>query len=422
MNEYVQSVRYLREFEQEHRHLDELMEEGTSPFVQQICYGVIRHWFSLSSLYQQLVDKPLPSKHTDIKLLIFCGLYSIQALNRPAHASVNAAVETSKKLRKKWASRLVNGVLRRYLRERESLDAAATDDKLEAQLNHPYWMIQRLKECWPDYPNLFEVNNSRAPMVLRVNLTAVTREEYLQQLLDTGLSAEPGLLCPSSILLAEPVKVTLLPGFQDGLVSVQDEAPQLAAGFLNPQPGNRVLDACAAPGGKTCHLLEFQPEISLTAIDRDIKRIDRITENLERLSLSADVQHIALEEFSAEPFDRILLDVPCSATGIIRRHPDIKLLRKKTDVDKLHATQQVLLNKAFDLLSIGGSLLYSTCSILPEENDLMVSDFVASRSDVSIKPLPEVETGIKTTCGLQLLPQDAGHDGFFYSLLEKTAP
>ena len=403
------------------RHIEDCFTDRASPLSNQIAYGVIRYYFHLKSVLDSLLDKPLPDKHRDVELLIISGLYSMTHLKRPAHASVNACVEATVKLKKTWAKGLVNGVLRRYGREHDRLDQDA-DEHIEARLNHPEWLIHELEAAWPDAGTLFTVNNERAPMTLRVNETCTDRESVMAELAAAGIGSAAGRLVSTAVILERPVPVTDLPGFAEGRVSVQDEAPQLAPSLMNLAPGQRVLDACAAPGGKTCHLLEYCRNLQVTALDRDRKRIHRISENLERLSLSADVLCEELESFNpTHPFDRILLDVPCSATGIIRRHPDIKLLRDDEDIAKLSRTQLVLLKKAFELLSHDGELLYSTCSILPRENDDIITAFVAHQPDAELIPVfhPAI-TGNPATAGLQLLPESGGHDGFYYAVIRKS--
>ena len=236
-------------------------------------------------------------------------------------------------------------------------------------------------------------------MTLRVNTSKITREQYLAKLSNEDIEARAGAFARSAVILGKAMPVEALPGFRDGEVSVQDEAPQLVPGLMNLEPGLAVIDACAAPGGKTCHLLESEPGIKLTSIDRDRKRIHLITENLERLSLQADVVTQSFEQYISETeFDRILVDAPCSATGIIRRHPDIKLLRTKSDVDKLSSIQRGLLDKAFDLLTIGGEMLYSTCSILRQENDRVIADFIEGDASKQLLPLSHPGSQRNTAC------------------------
>lgn len=422
MNEYFYAARVLDEMLSSGRHLDDCFNSDSTPLVQQICYGVTRHYYYLDGLLDQLLKKPLPDKHSDLHCLLMAGLYSMDHLKRPAHASVNAVVETAPALKKGWAKGLINGVLRRYGRESDKLRTQVSNDNIEVQFNHPTWLIDEIKNAWPQYEAILEANQAHAPMTLRVNERRITVKDYLEKLEAAGLEGRRGLLSDSAVTLATPVRVSYVPGFAEGEVSVQDEAAQLAANFLNLEVGQHILDACAAPGSKTCHLLE-KADVTLTAIDRDRKRIGHIEENLERLGLFADVISTELEAYSNENgFDRVLLDVPCSASGIVRRHPDIKLLRQKSDVDKLEAIQRTLLNKAFDLLRTGGELLYSTCSIFPRENEDIIADFINNRSDAACRPLSLDITSsaiVKTPHGIQLLPTNDQHDGFFYASIKK---
>ncbi len=421
MSEYQQAVTALVAVIEQEQHLDESLTSAVSPLAQQIAYGACRHFYFYHEVLDLLLDKPLPAKHLDLQLLAVAGLYSIDHLHRPAHASVNRVVDTTKSLKKAWAKGLINAVLRRYGREKDSIYQKVSES---ARSNHPEWLIEHIKKDWPDEPGIFESNNQQAPMTLRVNEQRLSRSQYLELLTDNNIEAREGGLSSSALTLNQAMAVNELPGFAEGLVSVQDEAPQLTPGFMNLFDGAKVLDACAAPGGKTCHLLEACPTIALTAIDRDRKRVHRIDENLERLSLEAKVLAIDLMAFKTEEkFDRVLLDVPCSATGIIRRHPDIKLLREPDDVAKLASIQRELLDKAFDLLAIGGELLYSTCSILRQENDEVILNFLADTPDATLNLLsaPHCDSARQTPQGVQLLPTMTGHDGFYYASIRKGA-
>jgi 16S rRNA (cytosine967-C5)-methyltransferase len=426
MNEFAEAVAVLKQVLEEGKHLDESFTGNTSPLARQICYGVIRDFYRLDAIVESLLDKSLPDKHLDLYLLLLAGVYSAKNLNRPAHASVNAAVNATKPIGKPWAKGLTNGVLRNYLRNETELTEKAANSSIEAQYNHPDWLIKMIQEAWPGRDDIFEANNTQAPMTLRVNHGKNSREDYMARLAESDMPSRIGNISDVAIILEQAVPVAALPGFTEGYASVQDEAPQLAATLMRLEPGLNVLDACAAPGGKTCHLLEIESGIELTAIDRDKKRIHRIDENLARLGLKANVVCEDFEDFKPDTlFDRILLDVPCSATGIIRRHPDIKLLRDKSDVAKLSSIQRVLLNKAFDLLKTGGELLYSTCSILPEENYDIVSAFLADHPDAETITLDGqinmTDAMIVTQAGLQLLPTRAEHDGFYYAGIRKVA-
>lgn len=423
MQEYVSSVRTLLKVAQG-RSLDQAIKTKDSPLSRQISYGVLRNFYALSGCLELLLSKPLADKHQDLELLILAGMYSIDELNRPAHASVNFAVEAAVGLKKPWAKKLVNGVLRNYQRKKEQLQVQLETDK-EVQTNHPDWLAEMLESAYPNQSQeIFAANQNPPPMTLRVNLTKTNRQAYLEKLKAEGLDATPGSLCDTAIYLTQPVAVERLPGFSEGEISIQDEASQLIVSLLNLAPNLRVLDACAAPGGKTCAVLEAEPSLEMVAIDQDERRLDLIEDNLNRLDLKAEVRCEALQSHSPnQTYQRILLDVPCSAIGIIRRHPDIKLLRQESDIAKLAATQEELLAKAWALLEANGEMVYSTCSVLPSENREIVANFLATHPDAELLPIgldTKNQSALLHHEGLQLLPTDQGADGFFFSRLKKT--
>lgn len=378
----------------------------------------LRHFFWLDAIAQQLIKKPLPKKHLDLHLLVVLGIAACEFLNQPAHTSVNAAVNSTQGLRKTWAKGLINGALRHFLRHRDELIRKIQDPK--ALTNHPEWMIERIRAGWGQSAEaVFNANNVAAPMTLRVNRQKVARHHYQRSLTDHGIESE---LCPLSedgLVLAQPMNVSDLPGFDIGLASVQDTGAQLAAILLNPKPHDRVLDACTAPGGKACHLLEIEPTIDLVAVDNDPLRLMRAKENLTRLGQSDVTQCLDLTQ--PQPglgsFDQILLDAPCSASGVIRRHPDIKLLRRESDLQTLRATQDRLLQACWQLLRPGGHLLYVTCSVFLEENTDAIAEFLRHQSEAVLKPLPTI--GVPCTFGVQLLPTVGAHDGFYFARIRK---
>ena len=390
-----------------------------TPLCKQICYGVLRDYYRLTFYRDSLVTRKLPSKQADLEILLLCGIYSICSLKRPAHTSVNATVQTTRHLNKAWASGFINGVLRNFIRRRNDLEKHA-NESTESRWNHPDWLQRSLRSAWPDdADNIMVANNEPAPMTLRINLQKTDITSYQQQLMSSGLESTPIAGAPSALQLHTAVSVDRLPGFSEGFASVQDEASQLVAPLLSLEPGDKVLDACAAPGGKTCHLLEIEPEIRLQAVDVDPERIRYLDDNLKRLGLSCDTVSENFLDYEKGLFNKILLDVPCSATGIIRRHPDIKLLRNSADIDKLSDIQTELLNHAWKHLETGGLLIYSTCSVLPQENEQLVYQFVQSRKDVSVLPVDTVRGNALKT-GRQLFPQLQGHDGFYLACLRKV--
>jgi 16S rRNA (cytosine967-C5)-methyltransferase len=389
----------------------------------QLCYGTLRHAPRLQALLAILLDKPLKAKDNDLQGLLMCGLYQFEHTRIPDHAAVAATVGATHALKKDWARGMTNAVLRRFQREREQLTADLTP---AAAAGHPQWLYDRINAQWGDAgTDIIAANNRQPPMTLRVNRLRLSRSDYMERLAERGIEARAGSLAPDSLRLAKPMDVHELPGFSAGEVSVQDEAAQLAAILLAAEPGERVLDACAAPGGKCCHILEVQPQLAeLVAMDVDETRLERVGENLERLGLQATVMAgdaaCPPEGLQAAGFDRILLDAPCSASGVIRRHPDAKLLRRESDIDQLARLQLQLLEGLWPLLKPGGTLLYATCSILEEENSNVVQAFLARHAGATLS-IPEAAGGEVVDGGLQVLPATGGPDGLFYARLKKAA-
>lgn len=379
------------------------------------------HW-RWQAVLAQLLRKKLKPHDQAIASVVICALVEIEQLQTPAHAAVDSYVNLTKALGLGRARGLVNAVLRRYLREREALLAAA-DKQPAASTAHPPWLLGALRADWPQRrAELLAANNARAPMTLRVNRLQGERAAYLERLATAGIEAAPG---PGDwdVCLAQPCPVEQLPDFATGAASVQDSAAQFAAPLLDPQPGQRVLDACAAPGGKTAHLLEWAGgELALTALDVSAGRLRRVDENLERLGLRGQTQRADAAEveswWDGQPFDRILLDAPCSGSGVIRRHPDIKLLRRADDIVALAATQARLLDALWPLLGEGGQLLYATCSVLRDENARQVEAFVARTADARVLAV-DLPLGEAGPHGRQLFPGEGGADGFFYALLAR---
>ena len=398
------------------------VEERDKALLQELCYGTLRESPKLQALLKQLMDKPLRSKDRDVQGLLLCGLYQLGTTRIPDHAAVAATVSATKALKKHWAKGLTNAVLRRYLREREQL-VRQLDDASAA--NHAPWLYQKIQTQWPAAAaTIIEANNQRPPMTLRVNGQHQSAQAYLTDLQQHGIAAHACNLSPYAIQLAQPQDVWTLPGFAAGQVSVQDEGAQMAGPLLHASPGEQVLDACAAPGGKTCHILELQPGLAaLIAMDIDESRLQKVSENLERLGMVATLlagdAALPPKQLEQTSFDRILVDAPCSASGVIRRHPDVKLLRRETDIPQLAEQQLGILQGLWPLLKVGGSLLYVTCSILDEENSQVVARFLDKQSDATLSPIDAI-WGEPAACGRQLLPSPGGPDGLFYSLLRKT--
>ncbi|MGX5915272.1 16S rRNA (cytosine(967)-C(5))-methyltransferase RsmB [Aliidiomarina sp. Khilg15.8] len=417
----------LQQVLQHERSLNQAMPEAVQKFnlqgadkglAQAIVYGVLRDLPALEWIIAQLLDKPLKRKVRIVHYLLLVGLQQLHNMRTASHAAVAETVAATRLLKQQGLKNLVNAILRGYQRQHESL-AHALAQQPDKQHGHPAWLINRLQAAYPErWSDLVEANNTQAPMWLRVNARHHSAATYQTLLSDAGIDSSMETASPQAIRLHSPCDVSLLPGFTEGWVSVQDSAAQHAARLLNPAPGARVLDACAAPGGKTAHLLELY-DIDLTAIDIDNERLQRVQENLQRLRLEAHcVQGDAAAPetwWSGELFDHILLDAPCSATGVIRRHPDIKWLRRDADISALVALQAEILAAQWTLLKPGGTLLYATCSVLPDENKRQINAFVAATGDAELLPLAEQHTA----SDWQLLPGENDGDGFYYALLGK---
>lgn len=390
--------------------------------IQESCYGCCRWYFALESLLNELLKKPLKKQDLDIKCLMLCALYQLRELEVAEYAVINEAVSAALVFKKPWAKGLVNAVLRGYQRRRDELEAGLKSD---LALAFPPWLQDEIRVQWPEQAQtILENSNRRPPMTLRVNRARGSREQYLDKLLAGGHAATAGELTESAVYLHRPAPVNELPGFDEGRASVQDEASQLVPQLLQLGLGQRVLDACAAPGGKTCHLLESEHSLtSLVAIDRSRAKLDRIQENLDRLQLQADLLCADAGDttswWDGQPFDRILLDAPCSATGVIRRHPDVKILRSLLQVEELCRIQASLLAALWACLQPGGLLLYTTCSLLRQENEETIARFLESTPDAKHEAIT-ADWGVECGFGRQLLPGTSlGPDGFFYSLLRK---
>ena len=385
------------------------------PLLAALVFGALRWHYRLEWQANRLLTRPLARDQGALGALLRIGLLQLQELRVPEHAAVSATVDATVVLGLRSARGLVNAVLRRFQREREQLAQAALQAD-EARFAHPSWLVDAIRADYPhDWQAVLEANNAAPPMWLRVNLLRTTRAAYLDKLEKAGLAAVAAPDVESAVCLIEPIGVDVLPGFATGEVSVQDLSAQHAARLLELDAGQRVLDACAAPGGKTGHILEAMlGRGEIWAVDRDAARLDRVRDNLERLGLAAKLvagdATAPAEWWDGEPFDRILIDAPCSATGVIRRHPDIKVLRRPADVERAVALQARLLKALWPLLRAGGRLVYATCSVLKRENDEQIAAFRAA------EPTIEAEDAVAS---LQLLPEEARGDGFYYAWLRK---
>jgi 16S rRNA (cytosine967-C5)-methyltransferase len=414
--------------------LAELNLEGLDPrdqaLIRALTYGTLRTHLRNRKLIALLLAKPIRNKDSVIAALISVGLFALIESKRPDYAVVSATVDAVSKLERSSMRGLVNAVLRRFLRERDALLVAVSADT-EARYQHPQWLIENLQADWPDdWEAIVAAGNHKAPMWLRINRNQQDPAAWLKRLTGDGVAATaPEESTPTAVLLAEPRPVTSLPGFAAGDCSVQDIASQLAATLLQPEEGMRVLDACAAPGGKATHVLELCPDVQeLVAVDQSAKRLERVQENLARINESATlIEGDALNPdawWDGKTFERILVDAPCSATGVIRRHPDIRYLRRVGDIAGLVDVQLRMLQKLWPLLKPGGRLLYSTCSVLRAENEAVIAAFLASCTDsreCSIPAASLLAAQGKTAHGLQLLPGQFDNDGFYYALLERVS-
>jgi 16S rRNA (cytosine967-C5)-methyltransferase len=393
--------------------------------VQELSYGTLRLLPRLASLAARLMHKPLKPGEGDLEALILVGLYQLIATRIPPHAAVAATVAAARSQGRPWAAGLVNALLRRYEREKDTLEAASAEAPGVRWL-FPDWLLGRLQLAWPDqWQGICDASNTHPPMTLRVNRLRADRRDYATRLAETGITACALPHAEAGLTLDTPVVTARLPGFDAGLVSVQDGGAQLAAILLDPRPGERILDACAAPGGKTAHLLELANNaLDLTAVDLDPERLARVDEGLARLGLTARtcIGDAAAPggDWALGSYQRILLDVPCSDTGVIRRHPDIKWLRRDADIARLAALQGRILDAVWPLLAPGGILLYVTCSLLPQENEDQVTAFLGRTWDAHIDPI-EAPWGLVRGPGRQILPEAGGMDGFFYARLKRGA-
>jgi 16S rRNA (cytosine967-C5)-methyltransferase len=412
---------------------EEQVAPGDHALLRMLSFGTLRSCWQLQEWAAALVERPLRKRDSVIQSLLLVGLFQLTDTRIPDHAAVSATVEAARALRRPKFAGLVNAVLRRFMRESM---AAATPGTDEARFNHPSWLIDAIQNDWPDdWQAILAANNERAPMWLRVNSQRITAADYQARLkaLELAADLQPGW--PQALCLSQPIAVAGLPGFDAGDVSVQDAAAQLAAPWLLDGQGGRILDACAAPGGKSAHLKELAGDgIDLTCVDIEADRALSIASNLERLGLAATIkvgdasnpeQWLDPDQPATACFDGILLDAPCSASGVIRRHPDIKHLRRASDIDQLASLQAAILRALWPLVAPGGRLLYVTCSVLSRENDAVVRDFVAVHPDARENHMLQ-NNNIRAVmrqkpCGYQILPGTAGLDGFYFACLEKVS-
>lgn len=380
-----------------------------------------RWWLRFDTALDRLLDKPLRHKEPEVHALLVLGLVQLEILQLQDYAAVAATVEATRALGRPRLAGLVNAILRRWQRERVEL-LAALDTRPQTRYALPPWLVKTITTDWPDQQEpVLADSNREPPLMLRANRRRITRDALIEQLRAAGYQADAHPWLADGIVLPHSSDVTRMPGFAEGWFAVQDGAAQVAADVADVRHGQRVLDACAAPGGKACHLLE-RAEIALTALDFDATRTTRIRQNLDRLGLQADVRVGDAGDpsgwWDGKLFDRILIDAPCSATGVLRRRPDVRLHRRASDIEPLVAQQQRILAALWPLLAPGGRLVYITCSLLRAENEAVVDRFFTGRDDAKAIPL-QLPAGQTATTGWQILPGDGDLDGMYYAVFER---
>lgn len=401
-------------------HFETVLDSQEIGLYKQLCFGVLRQYRSLDAKASQLLNKPIRKKDFDVYALILIGLYQLDFLRTPSYAAIDSCVKAALSLKKPWAKGLINACLRQY--QKKNPLKLTTNEATE----HPDWLLEKLQSAWPDHLTaILAGNNTAPPLCLRINNQAIAVDDFLNLLNAEEIAYRDHI---DNVLYLDNYQgsITKIPGFKEGFFAIQDEAAQQAAQLLDCQNNQRVLDSCAAPGGKTCHLLQSADNLTLLAIDKALDRLDKVHQNLERFSLKAKVKCADIlnldQWWDGKSFDRILCDVPCSATGVIRRHPDIKWLRKAADIEQLVHLQQEILEKIWHCLKPNGILLYTTCSVLPEENSEVIADFLKNHTDAMlIDPvLPSHISSVPTRFGIQLLPKPLFHDGFYFAKLTKV--
>lgn len=397
--------------------LQQKVSDKDKALLQELCFGVLRTLPQQEWLISKLMSRPMTGKQRTIHYLIMVGFYQLLHTRIPPHASLAETVEGAVVIKRPQLKGLINGVLRQFQRQQEELLAEFADS--DKRFLHPEWLLKRLQKAYPSkWEAIVEANNQRPPMWLRVNRNHHTRDEWLALLETAEMNGFTHDAYPDAIRLASPAPVQALPGFEQGWVTVQDASAQGCMTYLEPQNGDRILDLCAAPGGKTTHILEVAPKASVMAVDIDEQRLSRVYDNLKRLGMKAEVKQgdgrTPAQWCGDEQFDRILVDAPCSATGVIRRHPDIKWLRRDRDINELAQLQSEILDAVWPHLKPGGTLVYATCSVLPEENSQQIAAFLKRTSNATLRT-----TGTPEKPGVQNLPGAEDGDGFFYAKLIK---
>lgn len=396
--------------------LQQKVSDKDKALLQELCFGVLRTLSQLDWLIGKLMSRPMTGKQRVVHYLIMVGIYQLLYTRIPPHAALAETVEGAVAIKRPQLKGLINGVLRQFQRQQEEL--LSEFSRSEIRFLHPSWLLKRMQKAYPQWEAIVEANNQRPPMWLRVNRVHHPRDSWLALLEEAGMKGFTHPAYPDAVRMETPVPVHALPGFEEGWVTVQDASAQGCITFLDPKNGEQILDLCAAPGGKTTHILEAAPEAQVLAVDVDEQRLSRVYDNLKRLGMKATVKqgdgHYPAQWCGEQQFDRILLDAPCSATGVIRRHPDIKWLRRDRDIAELAQLQSEILDAVWPHLKTGGTLVYATCSVLPEENSQQIKAFLQRTADAVLS-----ETGSADLPGQQNLPGAEEGDGFFYAKLIK---
>lgn len=432
------AVGWLQQVISQGKSIQQIMQQQSTPLsareqalAKQLLFGCTRYFFALKLIIENLLEKPLKAKDDDVFIVLLIGIYQLKYLAIPDHAAISESVELTKKIKKSWASGLVNGLLRNFQRNQQALDNQLATSK-RYQFAHPVWMIDQLHDDWPDdYQQILKQNNQQAAMIIRVNTLKISLNDYQKKLQAQGISSQTHPFARDALVLAQAVEVKQLPGFFDGQVTVQDAAAQLAVEFLDLQAGQNVLDACAAPGGKTTHILQREKHLKLTAVEISANRCAHLKDNLQRLDFlrDANCQVITgdLLDYKAwwdgHLYDRILLDAPCSASGVIRRNPDIKIHRKPSDLNNLLKLQSAMLQTSWQLLKPGGIILYATCSVFQQENTRQIKTLIEKIAPQAEEVLINLLTKFKkrTNYGYQIFPGEDEMDGFYFCALKKPA-
>jgi len=394
-------------------------------FAKQQLFGSLRFYHQIKAILDQLLEKPLKQKDLDVYSILVLGIYQLRYMSVPDHAAISESVELTRQIKKPWASRLVNGCLRSYQRQVKEIEQKLAKAQT-FKTSHPNWIINQIEADWGDKAQtILEANNQQAPMTIRVNQQRVSRTDYQQMLQSEGMESTAHPLAKDGLVMHSACDVFKLPKFEQGWVTVQDAAAQLVVDLMSLEPNMVVLDGCAAPGGKTTHILQREPSTRLTSVEKSESRLKRIEQTLERLNMECQLTCADIIEhqtwWNGELFDRILIDVPCSASGVIRRNPDIKLHRKKLDLTNIVELQAKILAQTWKLLKPGGRLVYATCSIFKDENEKQIEHFVKKHDAKLIRLEQVIDSKLHrhSEIGHQIFPGDFQMDGFYLCCLEK---